>query len=220
MRLPKPLEAVILDMDGTLHDTEGVYHAALKKAVSAVGFSVTEGFVHSLIGIPGKETDEMLKAHLGPAFPFDAYDRLYDEYCEALLAEGVRLKPGATELLDLLEERALPVAIATSASRRAATLHLMRSGLAARIARVVTRDDVARGKPHPDVYFEAARRVGAAPEHCLAVEDSFNGIRAAHEAGMMAVMVPDVLTPTEEIRTLCVAVAPDLHAVRGLLFNA
>jgi len=217
MRLPKPLKAVILDMDGTLHDTEPVYHAALRKAVAAVGFSVTEGFVHSLIGIPGKETDEMLKAHLGPEFPFDTYDRLYDEYCEALLAEGVRLKPGVTELLDLLDERRLPVAIATSASRRAATLHLMRSGLGARITRVVTRDDVTRGKPHPDPFLAAARLVGAAPEHCLAVEDSFNGVRAAHAAGMMAVMVPDILVPTEEIRALCVTVAADLHAVRGLV---
>jgi HAD superfamily hydrolase (TIGR01509 family) len=217
MGLPNPLNAVILDMDGTLHDTESIYHEALRRAVSAVGFSVTDSFVHSLIGIPGKETDEMLQTHLGPSFPFDAYDRLYDEYCETLLAEGVRLKPGVTELLDFLEMRGLPVAIATSASRRAATLHLKRSGLGSRITQVVTRDDVARGKPHPDVYLEAARRVGAAPERCLAVEDSFTGIRAAHAAGMMPVMVPDVLTPTPEIRALCVTVAMDLHAVRELI---
>jgi HAD superfamily hydrolase (TIGR01509 family) len=217
MVLPNPLDAVILDMDGTLHDTEGIYHTALKRAVAAVGFSVTELFVHSLIGIPGKETDELLQAHLGPTFPFDAYDRLYDEYCETLLAEGVRLKPGVTELLDFLAERALPTAIATSASRHAAALHLGRSGLDARITQVITRDDVVRGKPYPDVFLEAARRVGAAPEHCLAVEDSFNGILAAHAAGMMPVMVPDVLTPTPEIRALCVTVAADLHAVRGLI---
>ncbi|HUC17319.1 MAG TPA: HAD family phosphatase [Acetobacteraceae bacterium] len=217
MELPNPLDAVILDMDGTLHDTECIYHEALKRAVTAVGFSVTDGFVHSLIGIPGKETDEMLQTHLGPRFPFDAYDRLYDEYCETLMAEGIRLKPGVTELLDFLEACALPVAIATSASRRAATLHLMRSGLGSRITKVVTRDDVTRGKPHPDVYLEAAHRVGAAPERCLAVEDSFNGIRAAHAAGMMPVMVPDVLTPTPEIRALCVTVAADLHAVRNLI---
>ncbi|HTU52684.1 MAG TPA: HAD family phosphatase [Acetobacteraceae bacterium] len=213
----KSIDAVILDMDGTLHDTEWAYHTALRRAVGAVGFAVSDGFVHSLIGIPGKESDRMLREHLGPGFPFDEYDRLYDEYCEALLAEGIRLKPGVAELLDHLEAGAVPAAIATSASRRAATRHLARSGLAARLAVVVTRDDVVQGKPHPEVFLKAASLLGAVPERCLAVEDSFNGIRAAHAAGMMAVMVPDVLTPTPEIRALCLAVAADLHAVRSLI---
>lgn len=217
MPLPKPVDAVILDMDGTLHDTEAVYHAALKRAVAEVGFAVTEGFCHSLIGIPGLETDRMLRDHLGPEFPFDEYDRLYDEYCDALFAKGIKLKPGALELIDHLHERALPSAIATSASRRAATLHLRRSGLGVRFAVIVTRDDVARGKPHPDLFLKAASLVGAAPERCLAVEDSLNGIRAAHAAGMMPVMVPDLLRPTAEIRALCVTVAADLHEVRSLL---
>jgi HAD superfamily hydrolase (TIGR01509 family) len=217
MTLPKQVGAVILDMDGTLHDTEAVYHLALKRAVAAVGFTVSDSFCHSLIGIPGKETDHILREHLGPAFPFAEYDRLYAEHCAQLLAEGIRLKAGVPELLDHLERQALPMAVATSASRRAAALHLGRSGLGARLSVVVTRDDVARGKPHPDLFLEAARRVGVMPERCLAVEDSFHGIRAAHAAGMMPVMVPDLLTPTPEIRALCAAVAADLHEVLALI---
>jgi len=77
MTLPKPLSAVILDMDGTLHDTEVVYHEALQAAVRAVGFAISEAFCHSLIGIPGPETDAMLVAHLGPDFPFAEFDRQY-----------------------------------------------------------------------------------------------------------------------------------------------
>ncbi|MGH7056960.1 MAG: HAD family hydrolase [Acetobacteraceae bacterium] len=217
MNLPGPVEAVILDMDGTLHDTEGVYHSALMRAVAAVGFSVSEEFCDRLIGIPGKETDQMIREHLGPAFPFDEYDRRYAEHCELLLGEGIGLKPGALALLDHLAESGLPRAIATSASRRAAGLHLERSGLARHFDVVVTRDDVARGKPYPDIYLEASRRLGVAAERCLAVEDSFNGIRAAHAAGMMTVMVPDRLAPSAEMRAVCACIARDLDEVRGLL---
>jgi beta-phosphoglucomutase-like phosphatase (HAD superfamily) len=89
--------------------------------------------------------------------------------------------------------------------------------LRARLPVVVTRDDVVRGKPHPDLFLKAAWAIGIPPERCLAVEDSFNGIRAAHAAGMMPVMVPDLLAPTPDIRALCVEIVADLHAVRQLL---
>jgi HAD superfamily hydrolase (TIGR01509 family) len=217
MTLPNPADAVILDMDGTLHDTEWVYHLALKRAVAAVGFAVSDSFCHSLIGIPGRECDLLLQEHLGPDFPFAECDRLYAGHREDLLAEGIRLKSGALELLDFLAARGLPAAVATSASRHAAELHLGRSGLRARLPVVVTRDDVAHGKPHPDLFLEAARAIRVPPGRCLAVEDSFNGIRAAYAAGMMAVMVPDLLTPTPEIRALCVEILSDLHAVRRLI---
>jgi len=220
MSLPQPLGAVILDMDGTLHDTEGVYHQAMKDAVRAVGFAVTDAFCHSLIGIPGPESDAMLVAHLGPGFPFAEFDRRYEDIRNSALATEVPLKPGALELLDALAHRGLGVAVATSASRRAAELHLGLSGLRAHLPVVVTRDDVVRGKPHPDAYLRAAELLGVPPERCLAVEDSFNGIRAAHAAGMMPVMVPDLLVPTPDIRAMCVRVARDLHEVRTLVAAA
>jgi HAD superfamily hydrolase (TIGR01509 family) len=217
MTLPNPIDAVILDMDGTLHDTEWVYFLALKRAVTAVGFAVTDSFCHSLIGIPSRECEQMLRDHLGPDFPFAACDGLYAEHREGLLAAGIPLKQGALELLDYLALHGLPSAVATSAARHAAELHLGRSGLRTLLPIVVTRDDVARGKPHPDLFLAAARAIGIPPARCLAVEDSFNGIRAAHAAGMMPVMVPDLLAPTPAIRALCVEVVADLHAVRRLL---
>ena len=217
MTLPNPLSAVILDMDGTLHDTEGIYHQALQEAVRAVGFTVTDAFCYSLIGIPGPETDAILIAHLGPDFSIAEFDRHYEQHRDNALAAGVPLKPGALELLDMLARCNLRVAVATSASRRTAELHLGRSGLRAHLPIVVTRDDVARGKPHPDVYLRAAELLAVPAQNCLAVEDSFNGIRAAHAAGMMPVMVPDLLTPTQDIHAMCVCVAPDLHQVRLLV---
>jgi HAD superfamily hydrolase (TIGR01509 family) len=211
------IEAVILDMDGTLHDTESVYLAAMKQAVAGVGFEVSDSFCYSLIGIPGKEGDELLRAHLGPGFPFGTYDQLYSGYCRSVFATRVPLKPGVHELLDWLTECELPVAIATSASRDRAEQQLERSGLRHRIPMLVTRDDVDHGKPHPDLFLRAAALLGVLPDRCLAVEDSINGIHAAHAAGMMPVMVPDLLTPSPDITAICVAVASDLHDVRCLL---
>ena len=214
MTLPRRVSAVILDMDGTLHDTETVYHTALKQAVRAVGFAVTDAFCHSLIGVPGPESDAMLRDHLGPDFPFAVCDRLYEEHRDRAFITSVPLKAGAVELLEALGQHGLKVAVATSASRHAAGLHLSRSGLGAHLPVVVTRDDVARGKPHPDVFLRAAALLGVPPGECLAVEDSLHGIRAAHAAGMMPVMVPDLLVPTDEIRTMCAHIAIDLHEVR------
>ena len=217
MTLPRRLSAVIFDMDGTLHDTEAVYHASLKQAVTAVGFTVSDAFCHSLIGIPGPECDAMLCAHLGPAFPFEQFDRLYGEYIDRALAAAVPLKPGVTEFLATLTNLGLKMAVATSAGRHAAELHLARSGLRAHLPIVVTRNDVARGKPYPDLFLRAAELLGVPPNECLAIEDSLNGIRAAHAAGMMPIMVPDLLTPTEEIRAMCVRIALDLHEVHALV---
>ncbi|MGH7102289.1 MAG: HAD family hydrolase [Acetobacteraceae bacterium] len=217
MMFPNRIGAVVLDMDGTLHDTEAHYRAALKKAVEAVGFAVTDAFCHSLIGIPGPESDAMLRAHLGPGFPFAEYDRLYHEHLELSLARGIPVKPGARELLKALAQCHLGIAVATSASRCAAERHLTLSGLRGAFRIVVTRNDVARGKPYPDLFLQAAMLLGVPPAECLAVEDSLNGIRSAHTAGMMPVMVPDLLIPTDEVRAMCVHVAVDLHEVMSLL---
>jgi HAD superfamily hydrolase (TIGR01509 family) len=217
MTLPRRLSAVIFDMDGTLHDTEVVYHASLKQAVTAVGFTVTDAFCHSLIGIPGPECDALLCEHLGPNFPFEQFDRLYGEHIARALASAIPLKPGAKEFLATLTNLGLKMAVATSASRQAAELHLGRSGLRTHLPIVVTRTDVARGKPYPDLFLRAAELLDVPPHECLAIEDSLNGIRAAHAAGMMPIMVPDLLTPTDEIRAMCIHVAVDLHEVHALV---
>ena len=113
----------------------------------------------------------MLREHLGPDFPFGECDRLYAEHREDLLAQGIPLKSGALELLDFLAQRGLPAAVATSATRHAAELHLGRSGLRTRLPVVVTRDDVEHGKPHPDLFLQAAGSLGVPPGRCLAVEE-------------------------------------------------
>src|SRR5258708_1610890 len=207
----KPIEAVLFDMDGLLIDTEAVYMAAMQASARSMGTEMPLAFCHSMIGIPSRECRVMIQNFYGPAFRLELFDKHVNVHVHAVLDAHVPVKPGAVEILDFLGERGLPIAVATSSSRRTVERHLGKAGLLDRFHAVAARDDVERGKRHPDLYLEAARRLGVAPQHCVAFEDSNNGLTAAHAAGTMAIMVPDILPPTPEVRAKCVTVLPDLH---------
>ena len=215
--LGKPIEAVIFDMDGLLLDTEAVYLEAYQAAARLMGIEMPAAFCHSLIGLPSPECDRRIKDFFGPAFRLDDFNGHADGHAARILDEAMPVKPGAVELLAFLGERGLPIAVATSSSRRTTERRLDQSGLLGHFRALATRDDVERGKPHPDLYLEAARRLGVAPDRCLAFEDSHNGLAAAHAAGTIAIMVPDIVPPTEEARGKCFAVLPDLAAAERLL---
>lgn len=213
----QPVEAVIFDMDGLLIDSEAVYIKAMQAAARDVGRDMSLAFCHSMVGIPRHEKNVMLQSLYGAEFDLPAFRGVYFGHVNNLMAERVPVKPGVPELLDLLDERALPRGIASSADRATVEQHLGRAGLLDRFAAVATRDDVARPKPHPDLYLEAARRLGVRPERCIAFEDSSVGLAAAHAAGTMAIMVPDILQPTPDARAQSLTVLPDLHAAAALL---
>ena len=215
--LRKPVEAVLFDMDGLLIDTEAVYVEALQAAARALELEMPLEFCHSMVGIPGRECDALIEAFFGGSFRIEPFRALFSSHARNLLESHIPVKPGVVELLDFLGGRGLPLAVATSAGRATAERHLGRAGLLDRFQAVATRDDVLRAKPHPDVYLEAARRLGVAAERCIAFEDSNVGLTAAHAAGSMAIMVPDILPPLPEVRAKCVTVLEDLHAARQLL---
>ena len=210
-------DAVVLDMDGTLLDTEGAYREAFHSALAGFGAVLEDSLYARLIGISSRERGALVQAWLGPAFPWQDCLADYRARKARLLAGPVRTKPGAGELLAELAALNLPCAIATSAGRRTAEAALAGAGLREAVSALVTRDDVAAGKPDPALFLRAAALLGASPERCLAVEDSPPGVAAARAAGMRVVMVPDSLPPGPELCGAGLTFATDLLEVRALL---
>ena len=217
MSFPRSVQAVVFDMDGLLLDTETVYEAAMIEAGRAFDVDFTAATYRSMVGKTNPECAVMLRDLYGQAFPVEDYFKRTWADVEMILEAEVRLKTGVMEILDYLDALGLPRAIATSNSRQAAERYLGRFDLFKRFHAVVAHADVTRHKPHPDPYLEAARRLNVHPTLCLALEDSHPGVRAAHAAGMMTVMVPDILDPNEEMHEKCVHVADSLHVVMDLL---
>ncbi|UFN49359.1 HAD family phosphatase [Roseomonas sp. OT10] len=217
MPLPQRPEAVVFDMDGLLFDTETLYRASLFAAAEEMGHPMTDEVHRAMLGCPWPVIQGQLVAHLGSEAAVAAFRTVWTGRFEALLETGLCLKAGVVELLDTLDALGLPRAIATSSRHASVSHHLAAHGLTGRFHAVVAQGDYARSKPAPDPFLAAAARLGLAPERCLALEDSHNGVRSAASAGMMTVMVPDLLEATEEMRGLCRHVAGDLHAVRGMV---
>jgi HAD superfamily hydrolase (TIGR01509 family) len=217
MVLPRTVKAVVFDMDGLLVDTEVLYCDALAAQAASMGYDLTMDVLKRMIGHSWAGSTTVLKAHFGEAFDTDALREGSIARFYELAESGIALKAGVREVLDVLVERGIPRAIATSSRRSEVEHHIGHHGLLDHFQAVVASGDYPRPKPNPDPYLLAAERLGVDPEACLALEDSHNGVRAAHAAGMMTIMVPDLLDPTEEMHTLCVRIARDLHEVRELL---
>lgn len=215
MVLPRPVRAVIFDMDGLLVNTEAVYRDCMFAVAAERGLEFPFSVFVTMIGLPRRASDRRVLDHFGEDFPIDAFNDRTRELVHASIDAGVDLKAGVVEILDHLDSLGLPRAICTSSSPPSVAKHLGASGIIPRFDTVVARGDYQNGKPAPDPYLKAAERLGVAPEFCLALEDSHNGVRAASSAGMMTIMVPDLLEATDEMQGLCIRIARDLHEVRG-----
>ena len=214
---PRAVEAVVFDMDGLLFDSERVLFEVMMATAPKFGVEVDRELFLSLIGLRLVDSSVLLRARFGEDFPLTDFISAVGQGGRELNAKGVALKAGVVELLDHLDAAGLPAAIATSSAPAMVERNLNQHGLFSRFQTIVARGDYENGKPSPDPFLKAAERLGIHPHHCLALEDSHNGVRSAHAAGMMTIMVPDMLEATEEMHALCLAIEDDLHAVRGRL---
>lgn len=213
-----PFAAVVFDLDGTLLDTELVFREALYDSSGSFGVTMTDELHLGMVGTSHEVSDQLLVEAYGVSFPTDLFNAACGRYMTARLATSVPVKPGVPEFLTELKARRIPTAVCTS-SRAPHTLgHLGTAGLLDMFTTIVTRDDIQNPKPHPEPYLLAARRLATEPADCLAIEDSLSGVRSAAGAGMQVVMVPDLVQPTPDVRTLCRAVMDSLHDVRAAAF--
>lgn len=209
-----PLFAVLFDMDGLMLDTERLAHRAWTQAMLERGYTLDETSYLRLIGRTVADVQGILSEIFGDSIPYaDIYARRRALYDLEIAANGVAVKPGLLELLDYLETHQVPKAVASSTHHPSVVMKLTLAGIAGRFSALVGGDQVERGKPEPDLFLEAARQLGFAPRDCLVLEDSEAGILAAHRAGMLPVMVPDMKQPDAETARLSYRVVPTLHDV-------
>jgi HAD superfamily hydrolase (TIGR01509 family) len=188
------VEAVVFDMDGVIVDSEQRWEAVRRRLVIASGRAYPDEATRRMQGMSAPEWEACLHDGLGvPGTPAEIGRRVVAEI-EASYRADLPLIPGVDEAVRALAAR-YPLAVASSSNRELIELALELAGLADAFQAIVSSEEVERGKPAPDVYLEAASRLGIAPEHCAAVEDSSNGIRSAHAAGMLVVAVPNRAYP-------------------------
>ena len=215
------VKAVIFDLDGLMFDTESVGHIALKRALAEMGYSLPVEVFNLSIGRTANNTRNQLRTEFGEQFDADRAVALQAVYMdEELETNGLAHKPGLHELLDFLDARHLSKAVASSSPRPYVILRLLHAAIDKRFDAIVCGDEIEHGKPAPDIFLKAASLLDVNPAHCLVLEDSDAGVRAAHAAAMRVIMVPDILSPSEEIQPLATTVCSSLHDVPGLLANA
>jgi HAD superfamily hydrolase (TIGR01509 family) len=213
------LRGVVFDMDGVLIDSEPIIRAAAQLAAIEIGRTVSDEFYASVIGLPGREVEAAFMVEFGADFPLDDYRQRFERHYRGQVAtRGIAPKPGVPDLLDALAARGIPVAVATSTRAGNAQDALDAAGLLARLPVCVTGDQVAQGKPAPDIFLAAAARIGMPAPHCIAVEDSEVGARAAVAAGMFTLLVPDLKPPSDELAALVGEVMASMpHAASRIL---
>ena len=211
--------AVLFDMDGVIFDSEQAVLAVWRELAEELGLSDIESVFLRCVGTNKARTEEIFRAAY-PALDFARFDAEARRRFHTRWSGGnLPRKPGAGEILQALKDRAVPLALASSTERAVVRQELDEAGLLGFFDAVIGGDQVKRSKPDPEIFLRAAEALGAEPERCFVIEDSFNGVRAAAAAGMRPLMVPDLLPPDGEMHRLAEAILPDLHAVEEYLLG-
>ncbi|MDP8956853.1 MAG: HAD family phosphatase [Actinomycetota bacterium] len=193
----RPVNAIVFDLDGVIVDSEHVWNEARERLAHERGGRWPATAQRDMMGMSSPEWSRYMHEVVGLREPPEEIAAEVVRRLEAVYREELPLIEGAAAAVGRLAER-WPLGLASSSNRELIDLVLDLSGLARCFAATVSSEEVARGKPAPDVYLEAARRLGIDAAECAAVEDSHNGIRSARAAGMRVVAIPNERYPPGE----------------------
>lgn len=210
--------AVVFDMDGLLFDSERVVMLSWDLAGNRLGYEALGQNIYHTLGMGADSRKRYFRETYGEAFPYEQFQKLYREaFYDYADTHGIPLKPGVREVLEFLREERIPAAVATSTGGQDAKKRLAREKLEPYFQAVISGDMVKETKPSPEIYQKACRSLGADPAHTIALEDACNGIRSAHGAGMLPILIPDLQKDSSEVDGLLYAKMDSLFQVRDWL---
>lgn len=187
------IKLVILDMDGTMFDTEPLWEKAFLKTGNELGYELTKELHDKTIGTTYDSLVSILKTELGSDFPFEKFKEMYIKNYEITVEEnGITLKPGINELLKYLKENNYLISLASSSKKRQIKRNLELSNIDENIFDIIiSGEEVINGKPNPEIFIRVCEKLNVRPNEALVIEDSNNGIKAAYDAGCISVLIPD-----------------------------
>ncbi len=205
----------IFDMDGLLLDTERLYQESWVEMARIFGQLPDPAFPSAVSGTSGEGMREVIRRYYPAADPYAFQAGCLARVDAILDQQGPPVKPGAGELLEYLSAQGVNIAVASSSGRKRILSNLRATGLERFFDAVASGQQVERGKPEPDIFLLAAKKIGLPPEDCYVFEDSLNGVRAGMAAGCLTVMVPDLVLPPEGLPVS--RVCASLHEAKELM---
>lgn len=211
------IKAVLFDMDGLIFDTEGLYKISWQHAASEQGLELDDDFYQTFIGVQDAECERRVVDRFGGELDLERFKAVRNRDIYARCASGVAYKHGFDLLFGHLKNKGLKCALVTSSALTDVEHHFSGSDYLAQFDVVITSEDVENGKPHPDCYLMASEQLAIEPAACLVLEDSNNGMRAGLDAGCKAVMIPDLLPPSDDVAQRAHAILASLAEVHSVL---
>ncbi len=187
------IKAIVFDMDGVLLDTERLSQVLLHKAFLEQGLALTDKCFEDMLGT-NLETSRQIVLAAYPSVDCDLMIRRWNEIMqEHIQKEGIPLKKGVPQILYKLKSQGIKIGLATSTQRDMVEYYFEKAGFTGLFDAMVCGSEAPNGKPAPDIYLQCAKLMNTAPEDCAGVEDSLNGVKAVRAAGMLSIMVPDMI---------------------------
>lgn len=213
------IKAVVFDMDGLMFDTERLAQDIWLKFGADRGYPIDESFMARIRGRNSAAVQALVRETLGEDFPFDeAKKNCYDGIFLVMREKGLPVKAGLYQLLAYLKKEDYRIALATSTDRKRAAAYLDNAAVREYFDCIICGDMVTQSKPSPEIFLKAADTLKLPPASCLVLEDSPNGVLAAHRAGCPVVMIPDMDAPSCETASLTRKVAASLEDLPELLY--
>ncbi|TEW53988.1 HAD family phosphatase [Psychromonas sp. RZ22] len=207
-------QAAVFDMDGLLLDTERVCMQAFEEACEKLSLPFVKSAYVKIIGCNAKGIETAIMDHYAQYIDYKTLRSTWMEgYWPIVKHQAIPIKAGVIDLLEWLKSQGIPIAVATSTQRELAETKLKLAGLDHYFEHLSTGCEVTFGKPHPEIFLLAAKRLNIHPQQCLAFEDSNNGVRSAVSANMQVYQVPDLVTPSSNIIALGHQIKPSLEIV-------